>query len=75
MKTKISKLLITLLVITLGTVYASNTMGMNETKDYKKMSTTKLQIEVERLSLEDKLPFEMGLELIHRWSDSKKEIN
>jgi hypothetical protein len=35
------------------------------------MSTTKLQEEVEKLSIEGKLPFEMGLELIKRWSDEK----
>jgi hypothetical protein len=35
------------------------------------MSTPQLQKEVERLSIEGKLPFEMGLELIKRWSDSK----
>lgn len=35
------------------------------------MSTTKLQEEVEKLSIEGELPFEMGLELIKRWSDQK----
>jgi hypothetical protein len=35
------------------------------------MSTPQLQKEVERLSIEGKLPFEMGLELIKRWSDNK----
>lgn len=33
------------------------------------MSTKKLQEEVERLSVEGKLPFEMGLELMKRWSN------
>ena len=35
------------------------------------MSTTKLQEEVEKRSIEGNLPFEMGLELIKRWSDNK----
>lgn len=35
------------------------------------MSTTQLQKEVERLSIEGKLPYHMGLELMKRWSDSK----
>lgn len=33
------------------------------------MSTPKLQEEVERLSVEGKLPFEMGLELMKRWAE------
>lgn len=35
------------------------------------MSTEKLQKEVEKRSLEGNLPFEMGLELIKRWSNDK----
>ena len=74
-----TKLLITLSVITLGTVYASNTMSLNKTqvasKHFTEMSTTELQVKVERLSIEDKLPFEMGLELMKRWTESKKEVN
>ena len=35
------------------------------------MSTQQLQHEVEKLSLEGKLPFEMGLELIKRWTDNQ----
>ena len=74
-----TKLLIALLVVTLGTVYASNNMNFSKTKvevqDFTKMSTTELQIEVQRLSIEDKLPFEMGLELMKRWTETKKEVN
>jgi hypothetical protein len=70
-----TKLLIALLVVTLGTVYASNNMSFTKTKDFKKMSTTELQIEVERLSAKNKLPFEMGLELMNRWTETKKEVN
>jgi hypothetical protein len=35
------------------------------------MGTPELQKEVERLSIDGKLPFEMGLEIMKRWSDSK----
>ena len=35
------------------------------------MSTKKLQEEVERLSIEGKLPFDMGMELLKRWSDNQ----
>lgn len=81
MNMKISKLLITLLVITLGTVYANNTMSINnpqekvKVKHYTQMSTSELQIEVEKLSNQGKLPFEMGLELMNRWTETKKEVN
>ena len=74
-----TKLLIALLVVTLGTVYASNNMSFTKTtveaKHFTKMSTTELQIEVERLSAKDQLPFEMGLELMKRWTETKKEVN
>ena len=35
------------------------------------MSTQQLQQEVEKRSLEGNLPFEMGLELIKRWTDNQ----
>lgn len=35
------------------------------------MTTKKLQEEVERLSIEGKLPFDMGMELLKRWSDNQ----
>lgn len=79
MKTKISKLLIALLVVTLGTVYASNHLNLDNTKTekkhYTKMSTSELQIEVEKLSNQGKLPAEMGFELMKRWTETKKEVN
>ena len=37
----------------------------------KCISTPKLQEEVEKLSIEGKLPFEMGLELMKRWTNDK----
>ena len=75
-----TKLLITLLIITLGTVYASNNMNFNKTnvttKHYTKMSTAELQKEVEKLANANKLPFEMGLELMKRWqTEGKNRVN
>ena len=68
----------TLLVLTLGIVYASNsTKAQNSdlTMTYKNMSTTELQIEVEKLSNQGQLPFAMGKELMSRWSAPQNEVN
>ena len=64
-----------LLVLTLGIVYATNTKDNNSEIAYTTMSTTELQIKVEKLSTQGNLPFEMGLELINRWSEHKQEVN
>ncbi len=74
------KLLVTLLVITIGTVYASNHINVQKNKTVKKhftqMSTTELQKEVEKLANANKLPFEMGLELMKRWqTEGKSRVN
>jgi len=65
------------LVLTLGIVYASNTANTNNNPSmtYKNMSTTQLQIEVEKLSNQGKLPAEMGFELMKRWTVTNKEVN
>lgn len=36
--------------------------------EYKHMSTTELEKEVERLTLNGNVPFEMGVELLKRWT-------
>ena len=41
-----------------------------EDDKYKHMSTAQLQEEVERRSINGNLSFEMGLELIKRWSNT-----
>lgn len=69
--------LIALLTLTLGLVYASTVISTQKEKatlSYKDMSTTQLQIEVEKLSNEGKLPFEMGLELMKRWQTEKPTV-
>ncbi len=43
--------------------------GVIENETYKHMSTAQLQEEVERRSLNGNLSFDMGLELIKRWSN------
>lgn len=67
-------------IMTITCTYASSTNNIDSSKmkTYENLcyasdciSTKQLQNEVEKLSLEGKLPFEMGLELIKRWSDNK----
>ncbi len=73
---KLLKTITILSLFTLGILYANNSNKKADKQiDYKKMSTTELQIEVERLSNAGKLPFEMGLELINRWTNKTKEVN
>ncbi|MCF6243796.1 MAG: hypothetical protein L3J43_02025 [Sulfurovum sp.] len=51
-------------------VYASGAFTP-QVKSYHTMSTQELQEQVEELSLKGTLPFEMGVELMHRWSENK----
>lgn len=78
MTKKFIKNFIGLALIATSTTYATTTINIEKTKTFETicysnacMSTPKLQEEVERLSIEGKLPFEMGLELMKRWTDSK----
>jgi hypothetical protein len=70
MKTNLFIKLATLSVITLTTAYAGICDNAEEAPSvsYTHMTTAELQETVERLSAEDRLPFEMGLELIKRWT-------
>lgn len=80
MTNKLVKNFIGLALLTTTMTYA-NTTTKNETIDTAVqtkicltedcMSTKKLQEEVERLSIEGKLPFDMGMELLKRWSDNQ----
>ena len=70
-----------LTLIATSMTYATSVENINQTEattTYESlcytsdcMSTHKLQEVVEKLSVEGKLPFEMGLELIKRWSEEK----
>lgn len=74
------KLLIKIILFvafTFSVAYACRITAKSTTEvapSYKQMSTAELQIEVERLSNEDKLPFKMGLELIQRWSKTTENL-
>lgn len=79
MKTKLIKSFIGLPLIITGMGYAAGNTDVKTFKSDSKISskacytencigTPELQKEVEKLSKEGKLPFEMGLELIKRWS-------
>lgn len=80
MTKKLVKNFIGLALLTTTMTYA-NTTTKNETIDTAVqtkicltedcMTTKKLQEEVERLSIEGKLPFDMGMELLKRWSDNQ----
>ncbi len=80
MTKKLVKNFIGLALLTTTMTYA-NTTTKNESIDTAVqtkicltedcMSTKKLQEEVERLSVEGKLPFDMGMELLKRWSDNQ----
>jgi|GEM_PF-3523273 len=64
--------IITLSVITTMT-YASNVetftpSASDESLNYHSMTTEEIQIEVEKYSISGDLPFELGLELIKRWT-------
>ena len=80
MTMKLIKNIIGFTLLSTSMTFAISTTDMNkmETKTYETlcytsdcMGTPELQKEVEKLSIEGRLPFEMGLELIKRWSDSK----
>lgn len=70
----------------IGTALLTTSMSLAnpvETQDVKSeklcltdtcISTEKLQKEVEKRTLEGNLPFEMGLELIKRWSNNKLTV-
>jgi len=79
MTEKFLKNIVGLALLTTAVTFASDTIHENVKAEVQTkiclteacMSTTKLQEEVERLSIEGKLPFEMGLELMKRWSEDK----
>jgi len=56
--------------LTTGIIYASGVFAP-KTKTYHQMDIQILEQTVEELSNKGALPFDMGLELIHRWSSNK----
>jgi hypothetical protein len=75
-----TKLLIILSLFAVTMSHASNKNSVNslenrsntaiDNKSYSHMSTAQLQEEVEKHSINGDLSFNMGLELIKRWSNS-----
>ena len=73
MKLKTVAKLITIPIIALTMTHASKgdaftPCGLDETQSYHTMNTEEIQFEVEKHSLEGDLPFELGLELMKRWT-------
>ena len=77
MKVNIARIVTRLSILSLITVSIMYGAGIVELSDhtdtssqttYSNMSTTQLQIQVERLSQNGELPFPMGVELIKRWT-------
>jgi hypothetical protein len=60
------KLFTKIITLTLLTATLSHA-NITNTNAYMSMTTQELQSEVEKLSQEGNLPFEMGLELLERW--------
>lgn len=68
---KILTKIVTLSLITISIMYATGFIQFEQIlseKSYQDMSLTQLQEEVETRSQEGDLPFELGLELIERWT-------
>ena len=77
-RTKILGKIIVLSLITVTMTYGSNTENLNSLKNqdyttlessYQNMSTAQLQEEVEKRSINGDLSFDMGMELIKRWTN------
>ena len=77
MKTEISKTLgsiatLSLFITTMINASNENSFSIIENKTdttYQSMSTTQLQEEVEKRSINGTLSFDMGIELIKRWTN------
>jgi hypothetical protein len=82
MKEKTSKILGKIIILSLITVtmtYGSNKDNLNNLNDksyttleksYQSMSTAQLQEEVEKRSISGDLSFDLGMELMNRWTKS-----
>lgn len=71
-KNKILTKIIVLTLVTVSIIYASRSVQLNTTypqEPYYKMDISELQKVVEKRSHNGNLPFDMGLELIKRWSE------
>ena len=64
---KIIKQTIALSILSVTLTFAS----INNDTNYRMLSTVELEKEVQNLSINGELPFEMGMELIKRWETPK----
>lgn len=64
------QLLARIVLLALLSVNVSFASVNQKTKNYAAVNTVELQKMVEKLSLSGEVPFEMGIELIKRWSHS-----
>ncbi len=67
MKKNVLRRIIALTLLSVSLSFAST---QKPTQNYAALSTEKLQQIVEELSNQGKLPFELGVELIKRWSNA-----
>lgn len=66
--------IVTLSLMSVTIMYAEKLMIVSNTLPvvtYNDMNTLELQIEVEKLSQNGDLPFEMGLALMERWTKAR----
>jgi hypothetical protein len=63
---------ISILLLSTANAGVCKNTDRNLRTSYTHMTTAELQEAVEKLSAENKLPFEMGLELIKRWTEKSK---
>jgi hypothetical protein len=69
--TEISAISIIILLITVGIIYTTRLVELNNTLPeitYQDISTAELQKRVERLSQNGEIPVPMGMELMKRWA-------
>jgi len=67
MKKQLLARIILLAILSVNVSFAS---ANQKTQNYASLNTMELQKMVEKLSLSGEVPFEMGIELMKRWSHS-----
>lgn len=67
MKKQLLSRIILLAILSVNVSFAS---ANQKTQNYASLNTMELQKMVEKLSLSGEVPFEMGIELMKRWSHS-----
>jgi len=68
LKTVAKIITIPFIAMTMANANSFNPCGLEESVNYTNMTTKEIEFEVEKHSVKGDLPFELGLELIKRWS-------